>query len=174
MKKVILSLGAFLAITTASAQHLAIEQVPASVTQAFAKQYPTSKVEVWEKEGNDYEAEFHLNKVESSAVFGANGSFKELEQEIKIAQLPKVAIIHCGKTYVGYKLTEAAKITDVDGIVTYEAEMTSKKKHFDVIFNDKGTFVKKTETSTEVESKDEVVAPLKTNNENPSKLELPK
>lgn len=148
MKQLILMAGSLLVINTATAQHLKEAEVPANVKASFAKKYATSKVEVWEKEGEDYEAEFHLNKVESSAVFSADGTFKELEQEIKITALPKAVIDYCTKNYVGYKISETAKITDGTGKVMYEAEMKKGNEHFDVIFDNKGNFIKKSTPTT--------------------------
>lgn len=148
MKQLILMAGSLLVISTAKAQHLKEAEVPANVKASFAKKYANSKVDVWEKEGEDYEAEFHLNKVESSAVFSADGTFKELEQEIKIGELPKTVSDYCTKNYEGYKISEAAKITDSNGKLMYEAEMKKGKEHFDVIFDDKGGFLKKSESST--------------------------
>ncbi len=143
MKKIILTAGSLFVINTATAQHLKKAEVPTNVKASFAKKYATSKVEVWEKEGEDYEAEFHLNKVESSAVFSADGTFKELEQEIKITELPKTVTDYCTKNFLGYKISETAKITDGNGKVMYEAEMTKGKEHFDAIFDSKGSFVRK-------------------------------
>ena len=131
------------ACSLANAQKMKESDVHASVKNGFSVKYPGVKVEKWEKEGADYEAEFDLNKVESSAVFDGNGAFKELEQEIKTSKLPKAVTDYCTKTYAGYKLSEAAKITDANGKVMYEAEMEKGKEHFDVIFDDKGSFVKK-------------------------------
>ena len=143
MKKIILMAGSLFVINTATAQHLKEAEVPTNVKASFAKKYATSKVEVWEKEDENYEAEFHLNKVESSAVFSADGTFKELEQEIKITELPKTVTDYCTKIFAGYKISETAKITDGNGKVMYEAEMTKGKEHFDAIFDSKGSFVRK-------------------------------
>ena len=132
----------------ANAQKMNESEVPANVKQEFAKKFPGAKVEKWEKEGADYEAEFDLNKVESSAVFVTGGTFKELEQEIKSSELPQTAVDYCAKTFADHKLSEASKITDAAGIVMYEAEMSKGKEHFDVLFNDKGSFVKKSVPTT--------------------------
>ena len=148
MKTTIATIALCFGFIYANAQHVKEAEVPANVKNGFAKKYPGSKVKVWEKEGADFEAEFDLNKIESSAVFGADGTFKELEQEIKSTELPKTAVDYCAKNFVGYKLSEAAKITDAMGKVMFEAEMTKGKEHFDVIFDDKGNFVKKSEPTT--------------------------
>lgn len=153
MKAILIMVAVVAIASTASAQKVKEAEVPNNVKEAFAKKYPGSKAE-WEKEGSDYEAEFDLNKIESSAVFTSNGTFKELEQEIKTATLPKAVTDYCTKNFAGYKLSEAAKITDASGKVMYEAEMEKGKEHFDAIFDDKGNFIKKSDSSTAEEGKD--------------------
>ena len=148
-KLTITTIALCLGFTIANAQEVKEAEVPAKVKDAFAKKYAGSKAKEWEKEGADYEVEFNLNKVESSAVFTAEGTFKELEQEIKLTELPKSASDYCTKNYAGWKLAEAAKITDASGKVMFEAEMEKGKEHFDVMFDDKGTFVKKGELEKE-------------------------
>ena len=133
---------------SATAQKIKEAEVPADVKSAFAKKYPGAKVEEWEKEGGDFEAEFDWNKTESSALFSANGSFKALEQEIKIAELPKAVTDYCTKNYAAYKLNEASKITEASGKIMYEAELKKAKEHFDLIFDNNGGFIKK-EAETE-------------------------
>lgn len=148
MKTMLMIAASVLTFSCANAQKMNEADVPASVKNGFARKYPGAKVEKWEKEGTDFEAEFHLNKVESSAVFDANGTFKELEQGIKISELPKSVPDYCAKNYVGHKLTEAAKITDATGKVIYEAEMSKGNVHFDVLFDDRGDFIKKSHAET--------------------------
>ncbi len=76
-----------------------------------------------------------------------NGS-KHIEINIPISDdneftdLSSVAIlIHC-------------KIIDSTGKVMYEAEMSKGKEEFDVIFDDKGNFIKKSDPETGEEEKD--------------------
>jgi hypothetical protein len=154
MKTTLIMVASVLTFSCANAQKMNETDVPANVKSGFAKKYPGAKVEKWEKEGTDYEAEFDLNKVETSAVFDASGNFKEVEQEIKTSELPKAVTDYCTKNYAGYKLTEAAKITDSTGKVMYEAEMSKGKEHFDALFDDKGNFVKKSTPETGEEDKD--------------------
>ena len=144
MKTTIVTIALCLGFTIANAQQVKETEVPATVKQGFEKKYPGAKVEKWEKEGADFEAEFHLNKVESSAVFEANGTFKELEQEIKTSELPKTATEYCTKNFKDHKLSEAAKITDAAGKLCYEAEVKTGKEEMDLLFDEKGNFLKKT------------------------------
>lgn len=154
MKQIILIVSCLALTSGIKAQDLKSSEVPEIIKKSFEKKFPNTNVDSWEKEGADYEAEFHQNKVEASAIFDANGRFKELEEEIKITDLPKIASDYCAKTYVGYKLEEAEKITDVVGKITYEVEMKKGKEHFDVMFDDKGNFIKKGEVETSKEGKD--------------------
>jgi hypothetical protein len=154
MKTTVATIALCFGLSSANAQHLKEAEVPSNVKDGFAKKYPGSKVDEWEKEGAGFEAEFHLSKVESSAVFDASGTFKELEQEIKTSALPKGVTDYCTKNYPGYKLSEAAKITDAAGKVMYEAEMEKDKTHFDALFDENGNFVKKEEATKEEEGKD--------------------
>ncbi len=151
MKSTIATIALCLGFTIANAQDLKEAEVPEKVKAGFASKYPNSKVEEWEKEGDEYEAEFHLNKVEYSAVFTADGTFKELEQEIKTSELPKTVTDYCTKTFVGYKLSEAAKIMDANENVMFEAEMSKGKEHFDAIFDSQGSFLKKSTPSSKEE-----------------------
>lgn len=154
MKTTLIMVASVLIFSCATAQKMNEADVPANVKNGFVKKYPSAKVEKWEKEDADYEAEFNLNKVESSAVFDASGNFKELEQEIKTSELPKAVTDYCTKNYAGHKLSEAAKITDSTGKVMFEAEMSKSKEHFDAIFDDKGNFIKKSTPETGEEDKD--------------------
>lgn len=143
MKIVILLISTVLSIQASYAQKMKKSEVPAKVKETFAKKYPGIKSEKWEKENNSYEVEFDLNKIESSALFDSIGNFKELEQEIKISELPKSAISYCTKNLSEFKISEAAKITDAGGKISFEAEMKKGKEHYDVIFDEMGSFIKK-------------------------------
>ena len=75
MKTTIATIALCFGLSYTNAQHVKEAEVPAGVKDSFVKKYPGSKVKVWEKEGANFEAEFDLNMVASSAVFDANGAF---------------------------------------------------------------------------------------------------
>jgi hypothetical protein len=154
MKKLILVASSLSLINVAKAQDLKENQVPDLVKQSFSKVYPNIKVDTWEKEAVNYEAEFHLNNVESSALFSEQGNFIELEQEIVLTDLPKAAIDYCHLNYKDYKLNEAAVITDVYKKATYEVELKKGKEKFDLLFDEQGNFIKKEELEISINKKD--------------------
>lgn len=154
MKKLILIASSLCMINAANAQDLKETDVPDLVKQSFSKVYPNIKVEAWEKEAANYEAEFHLNNVESSALFSEHGNFIELEQDIVLTDLPKAAIEYCHLNYKKYKLNEAAIITDVYKKPSYEIEIKKGKETMDLLFDEHGVFIKKGEVEMSTDKKD--------------------
>lgn len=141
MKKPILSL--FIALATLSCTNAQEHekgksiQVPAAVDNAFSQKFKSTKP-VWEKEGNDYEANFTYEGKETSAVFTATGTWLETETEIPVSELPATAKGYIQKNYKDVAIKEAAKIIHADGKINYEAEVKSK----DLIFDASGNFIK--------------------------------
>lgn len=111
--------------------------VPASVKQAFAKQYPGTTAK-WDKEGDKYEAGFKNKGHEMSSLFEANGTMTESEMEIKVSELPASVMQYVKTHHKGATVKEAAKITKANGEVNYEAEVKGK----DLIFDASGNFLK--------------------------------
>lgn len=106
------------------------KDIPALVIQSFQKEFPGVKVEKWEKEGVNFEAEFDLNKIENSVVYDANGKRLEHEVEIKPSELPKFVLDYFEKNLPGKKIKEASKSIDSDGTITYEAEVEDTEYRF--------------------------------------------
>ncbi len=121
----------------ASAQKLKEKQVPASVKNAFAKQYPGTGVQ-WEKEAGNYEAGFKRDGKHYSVLYKPDGSMKEIETEIAIKSLPVEIVSYIKEHFKGMRIKEAAKITKADGTVSYEAEVNGN----DLLFSENGTFLR--------------------------------
>jgi len=149
MKNAIIIAALSLGFGSAFAQKVKEADVPVVVKESFAKKYPGIKAEKWEKEGVEYEAEFDMKKVETSASFDASGIFLQSEVEIKVADLPKAVFDYVTKNLAGEKIKEASKITDAKGTVMYEAEVGEA----DYIFDSNGSFLKK-EVETEKDDDD--------------------
>ncbi|MBA3664053.1 MAG: PepSY-like domain-containing protein [Bacteroidetes bacterium] len=139
MKNVLVILALGFGVSCATAQKIKESEVPAAVKTAQEKHFPGSKVEKWEKEGANYESEFDVKKVETSASYDANGTLLETEIEIKTSELPKAVTDYVTKNLAGKKIKEASKITDAAGKISYEAEVGET----DYIFDSNGTLLKK-------------------------------
>ncbi|HSN59550.1 MAG TPA: PepSY-like domain-containing protein [Ferruginibacter sp.] len=138
MKKSVVTMIVMLFATLSFAQKMQEKNIPASVKSTFQKMYPgTTKVK-WDKEGDNYEASFDINKTDNSVLMDAQGNIIETEVEIKLNQLPAGILAYVKTHYAGKKAKEGAKITDAKSIVTYEVEI----KGVDLIFDSNGKFVK--------------------------------
>ncbi len=135
--------GLFLLATitgaTVNAQDLKSSNVPGSVKSALLKKYPEAKKASWEKEKSNYEANWGGKSGEDNSVqFTPSGKFIEIVKAISVSELPKPVTEYVKQHYKGTKITEAGKVTDAKGKISYEAEVNRK----DVIFDENGNFVK--------------------------------
>lgn len=138
MKKSMLLVAFVMVVSLGFGQKLKSANVPAAVKNAFEKLYPAVKEATWDKEKNQYEASFDLNKVDHSVLMDESGKIIETEVEIELNQLPNGVVDYVKKNYKGASVKEAAKITDANGTVTYEAEI----KGMDLLFDSNGKFIK--------------------------------
>lgn len=129
------------------------EDVPAASKAAFANKYPAAQKVKWsiEKPG-EYEVEFTLNKVESSALFDATGKFLEAEAEVSNAELPAAVKATIAKDFAGYKLDEIEKSTDGKGEITFEMEAYKGKDKLALSFDATGKLLSKEPLKKESET----------------------
>ena len=153
MKKIVSIIAILFAMTTASfAQKEKDEKgekgekeskekvsIPAAVKNALAKKYPAATKVTWEKENGNYEANWGGKGGEDNSVqFTPSGDFIEIVNAIPVSQLPAPVAVYIKAHYKGAKITEAGKVTDAKGKISYEAEVNRK----DIIFDENGNFVK--------------------------------
>lgn len=156
MKKSILLLVVLAFAVSISAQNKKEVKVTEKAKACFAKNYPNVKDVKWGKEGKDeFEAEFKLNGTAISVVIDAEGNLKETETEIAKSELPKGVEEFVAKNHKGWSITEAAKIVDTKGNVTFEAQISKDKLNKDLMFTKEGKPVVKKESKSEKDEKGE-------------------
>jgi hypothetical protein len=130
-------------------------QIPAAAKTGFAAKFPTAQKVKWsiEKPG-EFEAEFKLNKVETSAVFDAKGNLIETETEIKESDLPQAVKATIAKDFAGYKIDEIEKATNAKGATTYEMEATKGKDELEISFDASGKLLAKNPLKEDNEDKE--------------------
>src|SRR3569833_2071116 len=140
MKNVVLAAALVLAAGALQAQDLKSKDVPAVVKQALAKKYPEAAKVGWEKEKENYEANWGGKSGEDNSVmFKPDGTFIEIVKAMPVSSLPKNIAPYVKEHYNGAKIREAGKETDAAGKTMYEAEI----KGGDLIFDENGNFIKK-------------------------------
>jgi hypothetical protein len=141
MKKYIsfLVISGLLMTGSAFAQKSKKVDVPAPVKSALQAKYPQAKNATWETEKGNFEANWGGKSGEdNSALFTPSGDFIEIVKAIPVSALPKSVITYVKDHYKGAKITEAGKVTDAKGKLTYEAEVNKK----DIIFDENGNYLK--------------------------------
>lgn len=138
MKNYTLACFALLFSCFISAQNISEKEVPNIVKSTFLISYPDQTNVKWEKEKENYEANFKTGKTARAMLLDSNGNILETEEEISVKKLPANALAYIQKTYKNKKIKEAARITNAQGVVTFEAQVSS----IDLIFDKQGTYIK--------------------------------
>jgi hypothetical protein len=113
--------------------------VPSAVKTALKQKYPEAKNVGWEKEKGNYEANWGGKSGEDNSVqFTPSGNFIEIVKAIPMSQLPASTVSYIKSHYKTTKFGDIGKVLDAKGKTSYEVEINRK----DVIFDDKGSFVK--------------------------------
>lgn len=148
MKRLLILSVLFIFIGYCHAQDKKVD-VPAAAKTAFAAKFPQATKVKWSLEkAGEYEAEFMLGKVETSAVFDRKGTLLETETEIKESELPEAVKTTLAKDFAGYKLDEIEK-TDAKGVISYEMEAKKDGKKYEIVFDANGKLLKKEEAKKE-------------------------
>ncbi len=148
MKKLMIVALFGLMVSQVSAQKIKESEVPKVVKDAFMKAYPAAKDVKWDKEDGSFEASFDLSKKDMSVLLDDMGMIKEVETEIAKSELPQAMQETLKKDYAGYKIEETAKIVS-NGVTTYEAEVEKGEKTVELIFDNNGKLLKKSEETEE-------------------------
>lgn len=132
-------LGLMLTTGHCIAQKVKAADVPAPVKSALAQKYPDAVGVTWEKEKGNFEANWGgKSKEDNSVVFTPAGNLVEVVKAIPIADLPIAVATYVKKNFPGTKITEAGKVIDAKGKITFEAEVKGK----DLIFDENGNYLK--------------------------------
>lgn len=154
MKKLLMLFAGIALVISVSAANQKDDKIPATAKGGFAAKFPSAQKAKWsiEKPG-EFEVEYVLSGVESSALFDAEGNLLETETEIKESELPATVKATLARDFKGYKLDEIEKVTDAKGIITFEMEAAKGKEKLEISFDTTGKLVSK-EPLKEAEVKD--------------------
>lgn len=138
MKKLILLIAIVSFIDLAHAQTMRGKDVPAAVSDTFAKAYPTLDDVNWIKDGNNYVVNYTEHKLNKSVTLDASGDLIGTREEIIISSLPIALMVYVKNNYRNNIVSEASKNTDAQGTVTYNTEISGMNLYFDA----EGNFLK--------------------------------
>jgi hypothetical protein len=145
MKKIVVLLSACLLISLISfSQEILPEQVPSAVKDAFAKKFPDATFIKYKMDKKDFEVSFKNKGVGMAANFNSSGEWLETETVMIESDLPKEVKTSIATNFVGFIITEVAKIDGPNNVENYEVTLKKDKDIKEVKFSPKGEVLKKT------------------------------
>lgn len=109
-----------------------MRKAPEQIQATFKSIYPdVSRVEWDDEDDGSWEAEFRKDGIKTKAFFAADGTLIETEEEITSKDLPQAAQDYFAQNYPGARIKDVLRITDSDGVQSYEAEANDQDFYFD-------------------------------------------
>ena len=106
-------------------------EVPESVMKAFNSMFTVSQVQ-WEKEGNQYKAEFWQNGKEVEAWFQKDGTWSRTEHDMNPTELPEPVSNYVSSNYPDYVIDDADYV-ETPASTYYELELEKNGKRDRII-----------------------------------------
>lgn len=121
--------------------------MPKAVINAFKKDYPNAKPSEFEKEKFEgktaYEVEYKENGIEYEALYSADGTLLQKEEEIDGKSLPEPVTQAVKKAHPKAEIKEAEKLMKPDGALTgYEVEIKTAGKKSELELDVNGNILK--------------------------------
>jgi len=135
-----------------SASALSQKEPTEIVKKEISKKYATAKSVKWDnEEKNEWEAEFNMDGKKMSASFDNLGKWIESETAITEKELPGSVTATLNKDFSGYKkhLIEIFESTEMKG---FELGLKKGETSIEVIFDNSGKILKKTDVKEEDEN----------------------
>ena len=134
-------LAAFLFVTgVAVAQDMNATDVPASVKNAFSKEYAKATDVEWKKDMENYKVEFDLNKMENEVWYNASGTVVKKEQDIAEAELPQAVRDAVKSSFADYTLDDIEKVWHNNAMI-YEVELEKGNEDKHLTFDANGKVI---------------------------------
>lgn len=145
MKKLLLFFATTLLFSSAFAQKISVDNVPAVVISAFKAKFSIAEKTTWELDYDNYEADFTVGKINFSSKFDKDGKWLETITYLKPSELPKEIKESLSKKYgeilSAYKIDDAKKI-EREKETIYTMEITKGENVYDVEFDNEWEMVK--------------------------------
>lgn len=99
-----------------------IEDVPATVREALLSSFPEATGIDWEKKGEDYEADFDVDRVDHNAMLNASGTVLKHKYDIPETDLPEAIRATISQNYANHKIDDPEVLVQ-NGDTLYQVEL---------------------------------------------------
>lgn len=138
MKNIIIIAAATLLSTNVTfAQDLSPADVPSVVMSSFNKSFPKSSSVEWELKGDNYNAEFDLNRRDHEVWISKNGAIVKHKKELKPSEIPATVSTAIKRSYDGFRIDDVDRY-EVNKQFYYKMELKKLNEERNVVFDQKG------------------------------------
>ena len=114
-------------------------EIPESIKKSFTQKFPTAHDIKWDGDSEShYEVGFVLDGKDKIAVFLPDGTFKEIETEIKVSEIPKRVLNSVNRKFPLSKIAFALKIQRSNNTTVYEVEVNTGIEEIDITLDSMG------------------------------------
>ena len=139
MKAIKIAALAIFATATMSAQDLKMNEIPSNLMEIFKKSFTNVTDVEWEMDGEYYNVEFEVNRIEHEIWYDKNGTIIKTEKDVTEKDLPEAISSVLKSNYSEYKI-DSIEMTEFKGKITYEVELEKGwSDELKVIFDASGT-----------------------------------
>jgi hypothetical protein len=143
MKQMLSAIAISSVLWGACSPDLRESKVPSVVRNTVATQFSgTSKVE-WEKERQNYEAEFWIDTVGYTVLVNPEGTLLRFKHEIPLTLLPPAVQQTLQSQYAGFEVEDAEKI-EQGGQTFYQVEVEKGLKEMRLVLTPEGAITNST------------------------------
>ncbi|WP_299817717.1 hypothetical protein [uncultured Pontibacter sp.] len=103
-----LLLGATMA--ACDTEDLTPKKVPVEVRQTLLNIFPNASNIEWERQGQNYEAEFYLTAVDHAALLHASGNLLMYKHQVTNQSLPEAVKTTIARKYPNYSVSQAERL----------------------------------------------------------------
>lgn len=118
-------------------------KVPSVVRNSVATHFAGAGSVEWEKERQNYEAEFRVDTVSYTVLVNPGGTLLRFKHEITPAQLPPAVQQTLQSQYAGYEVDGTEKI-EQDGQTFYQVEVEKGLKEMRLVLTPEGSITNNT------------------------------
>ena len=135
--KMYLLFAAVLLSSTAIGQDIPSREVPSAVINTIKAKFPNTTRLEWEKKGDLFEAEFHVNNIDHKALLEPSGKLLEYKRDIRAADLPRAVKNTSRKQYANFRIDDVEKLAK-EGAVFYQVELDGEPHYQKLVISADG------------------------------------
>ncbi|WP_299984479.1 PepSY-like domain-containing protein [uncultured Pontibacter sp.] len=138
MKKILVGFAFVIgSVVAVEAQDVAEKDVPEAMKSALSQKYTNATDLEWEKHGENYEADFDIDRIDHTVMIDPSGKILMTKRDIEEKDLPQNIRTAISQKYKGMRLDDIEQV-EKDGNTYYQLELEQKPQDKKVVLSQDG------------------------------------